>query len=206
MERSPIAVQMKRACIVTLTCTALAMTAPFKAHGAGGDLAGDLRQNVVRITAARNGTLYDGFGFIIANRDGVVYIATADHVVRGDGPDAIDQTPKVAFFSDQGAEYPAELLGTRLAPGEGDVAILRLKAPAGLRWRPEALAPDRVRRGASVWFVGLQRDWHVPIQPGSINRIEPNGVIVAEGLNVRVGTSGAPLISETGIIGMVIAD
>ena len=152
MARSSIAVEVKRICAALPMCAALTMTTPFAVHGAstGGDLALDLRQNVVRITAARNGTLYDGFGFIIGRRAGLVYVVTADHVVRGDGPDAIDQAPKVVFFGDQGVEYTAELLGTRLAPGDGDVAILRLKEPAGLPWRREALAAGRARRGASV--------------------------------------------------------
>ena len=192
-----------------LVAAAVVTAAPFQARAAssGGDLSLDLRQNVVRVTATwKNGSIYDGFGFVVGDRAGTLYVVTADHVVRGDGPDAIDQSPKVAFFADKGAEYSAELLQTRLAPGEGDVAILRLAAPAGLAWRRPAVGRWRFQRGASVWFVGLLRDWFVPSQPGSVNRVEPNGSIVVEGLNVKVGTSGAPLISEGGIVGMVVAD
>ena len=188
---------------------ALAMTAPSKSYAApsGGDLSLDLRQNVVRVTARwKNGAAYDGFGFLVGARAGTLYVVTADHVVRGDSPDAIDQNPKVTFFGDKGAEYTAELLATRLTPAEGDIAILRLPAPAGFVFRRAATAPARTPRGASVWFVGLLRDWFVPSRSGSVNRVEPNGSIVVEGLNVKVGTSGAPLISAAGIVGMVVAD
>jgi hypothetical protein len=193
-----------------LMCAALALTAPFEAWGAssGEDLSRELRQNVVRVTATwKNGATYDGFGFVVGGRAGMLYVVTADHVVRGDGPDAIDQNPKVAFFGDQGAEYNAVLLASRLAPGEGDIAILRVPAPAGLTWRRAAVAAGPTRRGASVWFVGLQREWFVPFQAGSVNDdMAPNGFIVAEGLNIKLGTSGAPLISDAGIIGMVVED
>jgi tetratricopeptide (TPR) repeat protein len=209
MERASIAVQMKRFCGAMLMCAALTEAVPFTAYGAssGRDLARDLRRNVVRVTATwKNGASYEGFGFVVGTRAGALYVVTADHVVRGDGPDAIDQKPKVVFFDDKGTEYGAELLGTRLGPGEGDVAILRVSGPAGFDWRRDAVATGRVRAETSVWFVGLAREWFVPSRPGSVNRLEPNGSIVAEGLNVKVGTSGAPLISEAGIVGMVVAD
>jgi tetratricopeptide (TPR) repeat protein len=200
---------MKRFYGAMLMCATVATAAPspVRAASSGGDLSLNLRQNVVRVVAAwKNGATYDGFGFIVGERAGTLYVITADHVVRGDGPDAIDRNPKVAFFGDQGAEYSAELLATRLAPAQGDIAILRLPAPAGLAWQRPVIARGRTQRGASVWFVGLLRDWFVPSQPGSVNRVEPNGFIVVEGLNVKVGTSGAPLISEAGIVGMVVAD
>jgi TPR repeat protein len=209
MERAAIAVQVKRLCAALLMVAAAATAAPFPARGAstGSDLSLDLRHNVVRVTALwKSGAVYDGFGFVVGARNGSLYVVTADHVVRGDGPDAIDQTPKVSFFDDQGKEYKTELLATRLPPWEGDVAVLRLEAPAGLTWRRAAVAAGRARRGTSLWFVGLQRDWFVPIQPGFVNRIEPGGSMIAEGLNIRVGTSGAPLISDAGIVGMVVAD
>src|ERR1043166_5165319 len=205
MERWSVAIQ-KRTLAAMMICAALMMTAPFTAR-AGDDLSFDLRQNVVRVTAAwKNGAAYDGVGFIVGGRGGALYVVTADHVVRGEGSDAMDENPRVAFFGEQGTEYKADLLGTRLAREEGDIAILRLEAPAALAWRRDAVAAGRPRRGASIWFVGLQRDWYVPTQAGSVNKIEPSGAILADGLNVKVGTSGAPLISEAGIIGMVVVD
>jgi TPR repeat protein len=179
------------------------------AHGqsTGGDVALELRQNVVRVTAEwSNGTLSDGFGFIVGERGGFLYVVTADHVVRGEGPDAVDRSPAVAFFHDQGKEYKAELLDTRLRRGDGDLAVVRVQLPRGLTWRRNAVALSRVKRGTGLWFVGLQRDWFAPIQPGMANRVDVGGTIVAEGLNIKVGTSGGPLISEAGIVGMVVVD
>ncbi|HEV2955313.1 MAG TPA: bifunctional trypsin-like peptidase domain-containing/SEL1-like repeat protein [Xanthobacteraceae bacterium] len=200
---------MKRFCGAMLMCAALTGAVPFTAHAAssGGELSLDLRQNVVRVTAAwKNGGSYEGFGFIVGSRADGLYVVTANHVVRGDDPGAVDENPRVAFFRDKGAEYQAKLLDTRLTSTEGDLAILRVTAPPGLVWRRDAVAVGGVSRGTSVWFVGLQRDWFAPSQPGSVNDIQPNGFIVTEGLNIKVGTSGAPLISEAGIVGMVVED
>ena len=200
---------MKRFCGAILMGAVVMGAVPFTAYGAssGTDFARALRHNVVRVTASwKSGGSYEGFGFVVGARAGAFYVVTADHVVRGEGPDAIDRNPKVVFFGDKGTEYKAELLTTRFAPGEGDIAILRVNAPAGLAWRRDAVAGGRPRADTSVWFVGLGREWFVPSHPGSVNRIEPSGSIVTEGLNVRIGTSGAPLISDAGIVGMVVAD
>jgi len=208
MERSRTAAEIKYCLARLLPGVALLFLVQSHIHGQSiNDLSFELRRNVVRVAATwANGTAYDGFGFITGERDGFLYVATADHVVRGNGPDAIDRSPVVAFFQDQGAEYKAELLATRLQPGEGDLAALRIQAPRSLTWRRDVVATGRVKRGTEIRFIGLQRDWFVPIRPGMVNGVEPVGTIVGEGLNIRVGTSGGPLISEAGIVGMVVVD
>ena len=208
MERSRTAAQIKYCLVRLLLGGALLPVAQSHIHGQSTDnLSLELRRNVVRVTAQwANGTTYDGFGFITGERDGFLYIATADHVVRGNGPDAIDRSPVVAFFQDQGAEYKAELLATRLQPGEGDLAVLRLRPPRNLAWRRDVAAAGRAKRGTEIRFIGLERDWFVPMRPGVVNGLEPVGTIVGEGLNIKLGTSGAPLISDGGIVGMVVVD
>jgi TPR repeat protein len=208
MERSRTAAQIKYCLVRLLLGGALLPVAQSHLYGQSTDnLSLELRRNVVRVTAQwANGTTYDGFGFITGERDGFLYIATADHVVRGNGPDAIDRSPVVAFFQDQGAEYKAELLATRLRPGEGDLAVLRVRPPRTLAWRRDVVATGPVKRGTEIRFIGLERDWFVPTRPGVVNSVEPVGTIVGEDLNIKVGTSGAPLISEGGIVGMVVAD
>jgi sulfatase modifying factor 1 len=86
-----------------------------------------LRQNTVRIESTRH-----GFGFIVGELNGQLYIVTARHILVGeDQPDSTPVTKaKVTFYSDQGRTYDADVLGTH----EGDLAVLRLPAPAGFRW------------------------------------------------------------------------
>jgi TPR repeat protein len=204
MERTSIAAQVRLYFIAML---ASFLTSTGHCATSGEDLALDLRGNVVRVSAPwENGASYDGFGFIVGERSGFVYIVTADHIVRGDAADRISRSPSVTFSQDVGTEHKAELLATRLQPGEGDIAVLRVRSPAALGWRRDIVSSAGVRRRTQVWFIGLERDWFVPIQPGMVNRVEPAGTIIAEGLNVKVGTSGAPLISDSGVVGMVVVD
>ena len=208
MERSRTAAQIRHCLAPLLLGGALLPVAQSQIHGQStNDLSLELRRNVVRVTAQwASGTAYDGFGFIIGERGGFLYVATADHVVRGSGPEAIDRAPVVAFFQDQGAEYKAELLATRLQPSEGDLAVLRIRTPPKLAWRRDVVAAGQTKRGTEIRFIGLQRDWFVPMRPGIVNSVEPVGTIIGEGINIKVGTSGAPLISDGGIVGMVVVD
>jgi Trypsin-like peptidase domain len=211
MERTTVAVQVRQRRAVLRSIFVLLTLAQFQASNAAADdeLVLALRQNVVRIAARwQNGASNDGFGFIIGEGGGFVYVATADHVVRSDGPDEIDHSPAVTFFQDQGTEHKSELLATRLRSFEGDLAVIRIRPPPNmtLTWRRDAIAANRVKRGAPAWYIGRQTDWFAPFRPGVVNRVEPSGAIIVEGLNIQVGTSGAPLISDAGIAGMVVVD
>src|SRR5690349_671083 len=98
VERATIAVQVKRLCAMSLMCVVTAAVTLFQARAAstGSDLSLELRRNVVRVTARwESGGTYDGFGFVVGARDGLLYVVTADHVVRGDGPDSVDRAPKI---------------------------------------------------------------------------------------------------------------
>jgi S1-C subfamily serine protease len=179
----------------------------------GRELAIRLTQNIVQIRAKLAGGSRDGFGFVFGERDGLIYIATANHVVRG-GREEIDRTPTVVFSRFQGTPYSGKLLETssRLA----DLAVIAIETEnlPGLGWTKEVLAATTsVLSGSDVWFVGLDRKWFVPVVPGrvstvnDVNRIEYSGnVISAGGLSINVGTSGAPLISNDGIVGMIVSD
>jgi hypothetical protein len=58
-----------------------------------------------------------------------------------------------------------------------------------------------------MWFVGRAGLWDIPAQPGTMSKISTTKPeMQIEGLNIQVGTSGAPLIGEAGIVGMIIRD
>ena len=77
-----------RAGAVVLICLLAA-----RAWAAEGDRPLTLRRNVVRVSSA--GTGENGFGFIVAERDGKLYIVTADHVVVA----ALIPLQQLALFS-----------------------------------------------------------------------------------------------------------
>jgi hypothetical protein len=186
-----------------------------RADPPGRELATKLIQNVVQIRAKWAGGSRDGFGFVFGERDGLVYIATANHVVRG-GRDEIDRQPTLVFSRSQGTPYTGKLLET--SSRRTDLAVITIEAEklSGFSWTNEVLAAttSSVLVGSDVWFIGLDRKWFVPVVPGrvsnvnnDVSRIEYSGTVIsAGGLNINVGTSGAPLISVDGIVGMIVSD
>ena len=170
-----------------------------------------LKSNVVQITTSReDGWEENGSGFIIGEGHNRVLIVTANHVVRGEqGPEPLKTDVTVRYFSDQGKGYNATVLETNDA--KLDLAIIQVPRPDGaLNWKRESLSAERVVARTPVWFIGRQGKWYMPSTPGSVNRYDDNLEsilnIYVDGLDVLTGTSGAPLISEGGIIGMLIDD
>jgi hypothetical protein len=166
-------------------------------------MANDLRRNVVRIEAKEN-----GFGFIVGEKSGLLYVVTAYHVVVD--PDKVETVVtskvKVEFFDRRGVKFDADLLGTHDA--DRDLAVLTVRAPQGVEWTRQCLAaPEKQKRGTPVWFVGRDQEWKPPVIPGRVVQ-EPSTdwTIDLEGLQVKRGSSGGPVISDTGIIGMIETD
>jgi hypothetical protein len=172
-------------------------------QSAGETLALALRANVVSIVAERSDGVQNGFGFIVGERQGQVYIVTANHVVRSSGPDTTSQV-LIKYFHEQGKAYQATLLET--SHQAYDLAVLQARAPTGLAWRQDALGLQKIERGTPVWFVGRSAEWYVPTVPGRINTFTLDAKYLIDNLPVRVGTSGAPLVADQGVIGMITAD
>ncbi len=162
-----------------------------------------LQKNVVRIEAKE-----DGFGFIVGERGGLLYIVTARHVAvgRDDVPTTGTARVRVEFYDRRGKMYDAELLGTHDVAR--DLAVLTVPAPSGVEWSRECLAgAEKQKGGTSVWFVGRDRDWKPSVSPGRLLAGPSiDGVLEIDGMSVRPGSSGGPAISETGIIGLIQTD
>ena len=168
-----------------------------------------LMTNVVRIESQlRNNRTENGFGFVAGERSGLLYVVTAYHVVSdsedigGKGATNV----KVEFFDHQGEMVDAKLLGTHDATH--DLAVLTIPIPQGFRWNKKCLAEaDQGRRGSAVWFIGRSQRWDPPFAPGHIVTESPiDWRIRVEGLPVRPGSSGGPLIAVSGIIGLIQSD
>lgn len=175
----------------------------------GDQLADAFKNNVVQLTVKLDdGHQQYGFGFIVAEQSGSLYVVTAGHVVRTDDPDVKVESVKAQFYSARGKSSTARALD--LFESDLDLAVLEVQKPSSdFKWNPNTEAPS-VDRGDKVWFIGRNREWYVPTDEGgagAISRLEPfERELMAEIHTVRPGTSGAPLFSETGIVGMIIQD
>ena len=161
-----------------------------------------LRKNVVRVVSS---TMEVGFGLIVAENDHHLYVAAMRHEVLNADPSSPSPVIKVVFFSDQGASVEAEILNSDRTH---DLALLRTRTPDGFSWEKSCLAPsDDNKRSTPVWYVGRDEKWYVPVLPGAISSDTPsaNQFLDADIPNLRPGSSGAPLVTSNGIVGMVKA-
>lgn len=160
-----------------------------------------LRDNVVRITVRlKNGSVQHGFGFITGEKNGVLYLATAAHVVHGTSFDKQPSQIQVWFYSDLLAHIAAEVTFFEAY----DLAILQLTKPSALEYHRENWADFSPQNNQTVRYIGRDQEWLIPAQ-GEIYKFD-NERIKAYMPTVRSGTSGAPLISEKGIVGLIIED
>jgi len=156
-----------------------------------------LRDNVVAIhTIFENGYEEYGFGFVTGQRDGLLFIATAAHVVEQGAEQA---TIKLRFRGDY-REYAGRLIRSNT---EWDLALLECERPASYRWE-EDYAGDAPQRNQQVSYIGRNGEWYVPTAAvtGVINRVRDSRILV-DIIGLSRGTSGAPLINETGIVGLI---
>ena len=175
------------------------------AQSTGRQLAEEMRSNVVTIVAERPDGPRNGFGIIVGERDGHLLVVTANHVLRGNTRDDVPSRVGVRFFHQQDAEVDARLLGD--SDAVFDLAVIEVPAPREVQWLRESLrSGDILQPSTPVWFVGRENTWYIPIDPGKVNTLLPAYRILVDGLNVQVGSSGAPLVSAEGLIGIMVID
>ncbi len=163
-----------------------------------------LTPNVVAIKATFAGPeVENGFGFITAEKNGRLYLATAAHVVRGVDKDKIAQKIEVRFSNDL-RWVPATYIKHW---DQEDLALLELEKPYYAQWQPQCadLSPGGSKK---VRFIGLNEEepnWVDPGLDGNIFRQDDKMLHFAIGTIGR-GTSGAPLLSPQGIVGLITED
>src|SRR5262245_65691738 len=136
MERSIASLQIGNRLAVLLCIGSMLPLAATRIQAAEDEMALALRQNVVRIETEWKS---DGFGFIVGERGGFLYIATANHVVRGTSPEQSGTSPFVSFFAYQ-TNYRAQLDPAGWGREEGAIAALRVTITQGVPWRRDALS------------------------------------------------------------------
>ena len=167
-----------------------------------------LKSNTVKLTVVfpESQAQETGFGIITGERGEYVYIITPQHVaVKLDENDVniIKSEIKVEFSGFPDVTYPGRLLKYST---KYDIALIEVSKPPLFRWEKKCIAPS-FRKDERVTFIGRNGDWYIPAKQaeGSINTFR-NDRIIVDIASVRPGTSGAPLITNQGIIGMISTD
>lgn len=180
-----------------------------QAPAAGRQTAVDFQRNVVRIIPklpdGQDGP--SGFGIVIGERDGRLFIATPDHVVRGS--DELTATPDVVFHAEQGRRLPAQRLeGLRIPASQGDLAVVEIARPAF--FRPATIgfaAPATVPDAAPIWNIGRTERWLIPTSPGGYQGIDvQTNHLMVEDLPTPPGSSGGAVLTERALLGMTLRD
>jgi len=174
--------------------------------------------NVVQITVKlSNGDETNGFGFVVGERDNHLYVVTANHVLySSDNPDVKTTEVRVRFKQDEVGKpltgEPLDVSSTKI-----DTALLRVRKPEWYQWERVVLCPGYregkcYQKGEEAWFVGINKKWDIP--PDAVagcfayneSDLNVDGHIIFYADSVEQGTSGAPLFTKNGIIGMIIHD
>lgn len=169
-------------------------------------VSGKMRDNVVMISAtsvtADGDTIHEqGVGLVVGERGGTYFVVTANHVAFDESRAA--RTVLVRFRDDPTLSYP----GTpdpRANDPNLDVAVLRVRGPARLKWNHRTLLTlETADVGMPVAYVGRSGEWYVPAIEGRISSINRgSGTILIEGLNVTPGSSGAPIAAKKRFVGI----
>ena len=168
----------------------------FLSSGFGQDIE-NLKKGVVKITAEVEGKRKLGTGFIVQKEEDAVYIVTASHVVEG------ARHIQVEFFTHRHRVFSAKVLGIEGGDPQGLAALLVVdKAPPGLAALPLGKTDD-LSGGESAITIGFPWITDVPwaVIKGSI--IGRKGQYIDVSMPLDEGSSGAPLIVEGQVIGIV---
>ncbi len=195
--------------ILALGAPIAAPAQPSAAPAGGRQTAIDFQHNVVRVipkTAdGQDGPA--GFGIIIGERDGRLFIATPDHVARGS--EDLTAAPDVIFFAEQGRRYPARRLEElRIPPAQGDLAVIEVARPPAFRpARITIIDPGDVADAAPIWNIGRTERWLVPTSPGGFQGIDvQTNHLMVEDLPTPPGSSGGAVLTERALLGMTLRD
>ncbi|MCI5145142.1 MAG: sulfatase-modifying factor protein [Candidatus Electrothrix sp. AR3] len=190
------------------------------AHGQVGDTVCEpYKPLVVQITVKfSDGSQNYGFGFIVGEQDTgsqgrYFYIVTANHVVRQNRPESERAQIQLRFFWDAGGVVEGATL-LDVSDKIFDLALLRIAKSKvfganSIVWNNQAWC-RQWQRGEKVWFIGQAAQWYVPLdtQAGTmlLDKADLHGFVQIDIHSIQPGTSGAPLLTKNGIVGMVVSD
>ncbi|WP_046112000.1 S1 family peptidase [Aquincola tertiaricarbonis] len=180
----------------------------------GPQLGGQLLRNVVQVRTAEAGGEH-GFGLVVGSDGRHAYIATAAHVLQPAGAAVevvfCDGTPAAA-------PQPAQRLAGFEAPDQ-DLAVLRTALPAGYVPLERVLAPAAgIAPRQEAWLLGQEGRCGLVARSGAVAVVPaaspassagagaagaPAGLLRIEFPGARGGSSGGPVMSGHGVLGLV---
>ena len=163
-----------------------------------------LLDNVVAIkTNFSDNFSKNGFGFVVGEKDGRLFIATAGHVVFDVDNDKFGEV-YVRFRKD---DKPYKIKKIQKHNEEVDIALIELNEyPKQYRWKKDCMASS-VHLNDNLSFIGRDGEWYVSPKnpPGTVYKLE-NDFIYFDITTIEIGCSGAPLLNEEGLVGIVTED
>lgn len=164
-----------------------------------------IKPNVVAITADFfSGAKEQGFGFVVGEHKGVLYLATAGHVIREDGamPGKENATNIQLVFCGDDRTHTARILKATISPF--DFGLLEMDKPSGYVWKADCLG-TKPGAGTSVSYIGRNNTCYIPSSAvrGMVNRSSLDRISLDIN-GISRGTSGAPLLGANGLVGMIV--
>lgn len=207
---------LRRAILVVLLAFALAFPAdaqtPAPALLPGLQQARNMLDRMVRVVGRQTPGLpgETGFGLITGEQPGpqgttLLVIVVPDHLVRDPArADARFLPPGVLFPAEPARGVSAQLLEQRLAPAEGDLAVILVTRPANLRYRALTAANTTLLiSGTPAWQSGRANELATTPVPGRMALRDRVGFLDYEGFDNRPASAGAAVVGDRGLIGLI---
>ncbi|MCE4553844.1 serine protease [Pelomonas cellulosilytica] len=172
----------------------------------GEELAERLRRNLVWIAA--EDVDEHGFGLVVGADAQRLWIVTARHVVvrlgmRGSGEPERPSTRILLRLCSGGADLMAEPWSAWVA-GDADLALLTAPRPAGFEPETRALAAQLAPVGEPAWLLGSNDECALVPARGLVRAgAEAGPDLRIDFAGVRGGSSGGPVLSGRGVIGLM---
>jgi hypothetical protein len=115
-----------------------------------------------------------GFGLVVGQSAGKVYVATPYHVAFGkERPSSLSATPTIIFRQQRYTTIQGRRL--EVAYPNDDLAVIEVAPPPGLipPQAPLVLA-TQLPRGTWVWNIGIGQNWDTPDRAGGLGIEDPS--------------------------------
>jgi Trypsin-like peptidase domain len=150
----------------------------------------------------------EGYGFVVGRRNDLLTVVTADHVVRDQ--DGIPYgNVMVELYINRGHLIPAHLLDYRIPHQSGDMAVLEVHKPDVPDFpdsSPVPIARFPIDEGTRAWRIGKEEGWTPSNRPGAFVGRQQTIWLGFDNLDTPRGSSGGPILTDGGLIGMVTHD
>jgi hypothetical protein len=167
------------------------------------------RALTVQVRSARTDkpdeTVEGGYGFVVARHGDVLTIVTADHVVR-DQDGIVYGKVTVEPYVSRGHPLPADVLDFQMPRDYGDMAVLEVHRSNFPALPPVPVAKLPIAEGTEAWRIGKEQGWTPSNRPGVFVGRQKTIWLGFDNLDAPRGSSGGPILTNDGLIGMVTDD